>query len=96
MITFSCSEVHAKIIMLAIVLSYRGSIAPEIIDNGEITFKSDIYGLGSIIIKLLIGCNKYDSENVRRMYIFYLYSYFLATSYHYPYYMNYMSLFKRK
>ncbi|KAM3280039.1 hypothetical protein ACQJBY_047067 [Aegilops geniculata] len=41
----------------------QGSIAPEIIDSGEITFKSDIYGLGIIIIKILTGCNNYDFEN---------------------------------
>jgi serine/threonine protein kinase len=31
----------------------RGYIAPEIINGGEISFKSDIYPLGIIIIKLL-------------------------------------------
>ncbi|KAF7040713.1 hypothetical protein CFC21_050598 [Triticum aestivum] len=46
----------------------RGIIAPETIVHGEITFKSDIYGLGNIIIHLLTGCNKYDFDNVRIIY----------------------------
>lgn len=41
----------------------RGYIAPEIINNGEISFKSDIFALGIIIIKLLTGHNDYDIEN---------------------------------
>ncbi|EMS57446.1 Putative cysteine-rich receptor-like protein kinase 39 [Triticum urartu] len=44
----------------------RGIIAPETIVHGEITFKSDIYGLGNIIIHLLAGCNNYDFDNVLR------------------------------
>ncbi|CAM0949662.1 unnamed protein product [Alopecurus aequalis] len=40
-----------------------GYIAPEIIDRGEISFKSDIYGLGIIIIKLLTGCHRFDYQN---------------------------------
>jgi hypothetical protein len=42
-----------------------GTIAPETIHNREITFKSDIYGLGFIIIKILTGCTNYDFNNVR-------------------------------
>uniref|UniRef100_A0ACD5VMX8 Uncharacterized protein n=1 Tax=Avena sativa TaxID=4498 RepID=A0ACD5VMX8_AVESA len=38
-------------------------IAPETINYGEITFKSDIYGLGIIIIKLLTGHHNYDFQN---------------------------------
>ncbi|XP_020169239.1 uncharacterized protein [Aegilops tauschii subsp. strangulata] len=41
----------------------RGIIAPETIVHGEITVKSDIYGLGNIIIHLLTGRNKYDFDN---------------------------------
>lgn len=52
------SRVYTKI-----VRGTPGCIAPEIIDSGEITFKSDIYGLDIIIIKLLTGCNNYDFEN---------------------------------
>ncbi|KAM3198554.1 hypothetical protein ACQJBY_073604 [Aegilops geniculata] len=40
-----------------------GCIAPETINNGEITFKSDIYGLGIVIIKLLTRSNYYDFQN---------------------------------
>ncbi|KAM0921810.1 hypothetical protein ACQ4PT_006721 [Festuca glaucescens] len=40
-----------------------GYIAPETIDRGEISFKSDIYGLGIIIIKLLTGCHNFDYHN---------------------------------
>ncbi|XP_073354523.1 uncharacterized protein [Aegilops tauschii subsp. strangulata] len=41
----------------------RGSIAPELINSGEISFKSDIYGLGVIITKLLTRDNNYDFDN---------------------------------
>ena len=36
---------------------YRGYIAPEQIDKGGISFKSDIYSLGVTIRKLLKGSN---------------------------------------
>ncbi|CAM0885783.1 unnamed protein product [Alopecurus aequalis] len=42
----------------------QGYIAPEAIDSGEISYKSDIFSLGIVIIKLLAGRNKYDLENV--------------------------------
>jgi enhancer of mRNA-decapping protein 4/coatomer subunit beta' len=48
------------------MLSCRGCIAPETINCGEITFKSDIYGLGIIIIKILTGHHNYDFQNVRK------------------------------
>ncbi|CAM0885779.1 unnamed protein product [Alopecurus aequalis] len=41
----------------------QGYIAPEAIDSGEISYKSDIFSLGIVIIKLLAGRNKYDLEN---------------------------------
>ncbi|XBI97384.1 hypothetical protein VPH35_017761 [Triticum aestivum] len=41
----------------------RGYIAPELIDKGEISFKSDIFSLGIIIIKLLTGSDDYDFDN---------------------------------
>lgn len=41
----------------------RGYIAPEIIDKGEISFKSDIFSLGIIIIKLLTGSDHHEFEN---------------------------------
>ncbi|KAI4977059.1 hypothetical protein ZWY2020_050666 [Hordeum vulgare] len=41
----------------------RGYIAPEIIDRGEISFKSDIFSLGIIIIKLLTGSANNDIDN---------------------------------
>lgn len=47
----------------------RGSIAPELINSGEISFKSDIYGLGVIITKLLTRDNNYDFENVKSAYL---------------------------
>uniref|UniRef100_A0AAT9V5F4 non-specific serine/threonine protein kinase n=1 Tax=Aegilops longissima TaxID=4486 RepID=A0AAT9V5F4_AEGLO len=52
------SRVHTKVVRGTV-----GCIAPETINNGEITFKSDIYGLGIIIIKLLTRCNNCDFEN---------------------------------
>uniref|UniRef100_M8CFD0 Cysteine-rich receptor-like protein kinase 13 n=1 Tax=Aegilops tauschii TaxID=37682 RepID=M8CFD0_AEGTA len=41
-------------------------IAPEIIDKGEISFKSDIYALGIIIIELLVGMKMISLENIYR------------------------------
>ncbi|KAF7005908.1 hypothetical protein CFC21_021003 [Triticum aestivum] len=41
----------------------RGYIAPEVIDKGEISFKSDIFALGIVVSKLLVGQNNYDIEN---------------------------------
>ncbi|XP_037418578.1 LEAF RUST 10 DISEASE-RESISTANCE LOCUS RECEPTOR-LIKE PROTEIN KINASE-like 2.8 [Triticum dicoccoides] len=41
----------------------RGYIAPEIIDKGEISFKSDIFSFGVVFIKLLTGSDNYDFEN---------------------------------
>ncbi|KQJ88981.1 hypothetical protein BRADI_4g22580v3 [Brachypodium distachyon] len=41
-------------------------IAPEILDKGEISFKSDIYGLGIIIIQLLTGCDRFDYQNTKK------------------------------
>ncbi|KAF7069241.1 hypothetical protein CFC21_074900 [Triticum aestivum] len=52
------SRVYTKIIR-----GTPGSIAPEIIDSGEITFKSDVYDLGIIIMKILTGRNNFDFEN---------------------------------
>ncbi|VAH69398.1 unnamed protein product [Triticum turgidum subsp. durum] len=46
----------------------RGYIAPEIIDKGEISFKSDIFSFGIVFIKLLTGSDNYDFENVRTVY----------------------------
>ncbi|KAG2576981.1 uncharacterized protein LOC120680081 [Panicum virgatum] len=40
-----------------------GYIAPEFIDKGEISYKSDIFSLGIIMIKLLTGSNKFNIEN---------------------------------
>lgn len=51
------------------ILSCRGSIAPELINSGEISFKSEIYGLGVIITKLLTRDNNYDFEDVRSTYL---------------------------
>lgn len=52
------SRVYTKILR-----GTMGYIAPETIKNGEITFKSDIYGLGIIIIKLLTMGNYSDFES---------------------------------
>lgn len=52
-----------SIIVTKQIFGTRGSIAPELINTGEISFKSDIYGLGVIITKLLTGDNNYDFEN---------------------------------
>lgn len=42
----------------------RGYIAPEYINKGEISFKSDIFCLGVIIRKLLVGSDQFsDPEN---------------------------------
>jgi serine/threonine protein kinase len=44
-------------------------IAPEYIDKGEISFKSDIFSFGIILIKLLTGNIKHDYENIRSIYL---------------------------
>jgi enhancer of mRNA-decapping protein 4/coatomer subunit beta' len=58
-----CFEEGQTIIFTKATRGTPGYIAPEIINNGEISLKSDIFALGIIIIKLLIGCNNYDIEN---------------------------------
>ncbi|KAF7081679.1 hypothetical protein CFC21_085596 [Triticum aestivum] len=52
------SKVYTKIIR-----GTPGYIAPENINTGEISLKSDIYALGIIIIKLLTGQNVIDFDN---------------------------------
>ncbi|KAF8730839.1 hypothetical protein HU200_016703 [Digitaria exilis] len=43
-----------------------GYLAPEYLNNGQISFKSDIYCLGIIIGKILRGNNDFpDFKNVR-------------------------------
>ncbi|VAI63784.1 unnamed protein product [Triticum turgidum subsp. durum] len=53
---------QSKMITQHIVGTLR-YIAPEIIDEGEISFKSDIYALGIIIIELLTGISMISLEN---------------------------------
>jgi serine/threonine protein kinase len=36
---------------------------PEYLDGGAITYKSDIYSLGVIILQIVTGRNKKDSSN---------------------------------
>jgi serine/threonine protein kinase len=44
-------------------------MAPEFICSGEITFKSDIYSLGYIIMEILTGQKGHlEIENVRAFY----------------------------
>ncbi|XP_047057786.1 uncharacterized protein LOC124664274 [Lolium rigidum] len=45
------------------VFGTRGYIAPEVLEKGELSFKSDVFSLGIIIIKLLTGRNNYDVDN---------------------------------
>lgn len=40
--------------------SCRGYISPEVIHCGRITFKSDMYSLGVIILEILTGNEDYD------------------------------------
>lgn len=48
----------------------RGYIAPEFINSGVITIKSDIYSLGIIIIEILTGQKGYlRTESVRMSYL---------------------------
>lgn len=44
-------------------------MAPEHVDKGEISFKSDIYSLGVLIRKILMGRLESDSESVRSIYL---------------------------
>uniref|UniRef100_A0ACD5V9J0 Uncharacterized protein n=1 Tax=Avena sativa TaxID=4498 RepID=A0ACD5V9J0_AVESA len=46
------------------ILGTMRYIAPETIDKGEISFKSDMYALGIIIIELLTGIDKIDLDNL--------------------------------
>lgn len=50
-----------------LLIACRGYIAPEIIDKGQISLKSDIFSLGQIMIRLLTGSTKTITENVRRI-----------------------------
>ncbi|KAK3123013.1 hypothetical protein QOZ80_8AG0622250 [Eleusine coracana subsp. coracana] len=43
-----------------------GYVPPEMIDNGEISFKSDIYSLGILLQKLLMGHNMHSEENLQQ------------------------------
>jgi len=40
-----------------------GFMAPEVIDEGKFSFKSDMYALGVIIVRVLTGSNTNDNEN---------------------------------
>lgn len=46
------------------ILGTMRYIAPETIDKGEISFKSDVYALGIIIIELLTGIDKIDLDSL--------------------------------
>lgn len=51
-------------------------MAPEYIDNGEITFKSDIYSLGVIIRDIVMGLHTgamTDQDVCQRRIIYYCY-----------------------
>ncbi|GJN25447.1 hypothetical protein PR202_gb13274 [Eleusine coracana subsp. coracana] len=54
------------------IIGTLGYIAPELIDRGQISSKSDIYSLGIIMIKLLLGSDEIDRDNVSRILNFYL------------------------
>lgn len=55
-------------LQLSYILPHRGYMAPEYQEKGEISFKSDIYSLGIIIMKLLRGSKDLpDIKNVRRI-----------------------------
>jgi len=41
-------------------------MAPEVLDNGVVTLKADIYSLGVLIMEILTGQKEYcEVENVR-------------------------------
>jgi serine/threonine protein kinase len=48
-----------------IIYICRGYIAPEMIEKGEISFKSDIFSLGVIFINLLTRSDNNGDDNVR-------------------------------
>ena len=50
------------------IIACSGYIAPEYIDQGEISLKTDIFSLGIIMIRLLVGYNDTIIENVRIIY----------------------------
>ena len=45
-------------------------MAPEFINKGEVTFKTDIYSLGVIIMEILMGHK--DCSNVKEVIILYM------------------------
>jgi len=47
----------------ALLLPCRGYMAPEYINRGLITTKSDIFSLGVIIIEIVTGHRDYPDEN---------------------------------
>lgn len=47
----------------------RGYLAPEFVDGGEISYKSDIYSLGATILKLSTGCSTTGNDYVRVRYL---------------------------
>ncbi|GJN27876.1 hypothetical protein PR202_gb15932 [Eleusine coracana subsp. coracana] len=52
------------------IFGTMGYIAPELLEKGQISPKSDIYSLGIIVTKLILGSNEIITENVRRNLIF--------------------------
>ncbi|KAF7081681.1 hypothetical protein CFC21_085598 [Triticum aestivum] len=52
-----------SIVYTKIIRGTPGYMAPENINTGEISLKSDIYALGIIILKLVTGCNVIDFDN---------------------------------
>ncbi|KAF8673279.1 hypothetical protein HU200_048835 [Digitaria exilis] len=61
-------------------LGTPGYIAPEMIDGHKISFKSDIYSLGIIMKRLLMGTHEYIPQNVRRIYLYFLKPVFIISS----------------
>jgi serine/threonine protein kinase len=60
----------SKLIDFPFFCLYRGYLAPELIHNGKITFKSDIYTLGIIIIEILPGDKDCpEVEEVRQVHV---------------------------
>ncbi|RCV39145.1 hypothetical protein SETIT_8G200000v2 [Setaria italica] len=58
-----CNDEKKSTILTTDVKGTRGYIAPEMIDNKQISCKSDIYSLGIIMIRLLTGNNGAIVEN---------------------------------
>ncbi|KAF8700219.1 hypothetical protein HU200_034597 [Digitaria exilis] len=73
-------DVTQSTIVISNAMGTLGYIAPEMLKHNKISFKSDIYSLGIIMKRLLMGSHGYITENVRRIYLYFLKPVFIIFS----------------